>query len=551
MKLRITHILLICIIIIAAFFRFYQLGINPSSLSWDEVAFGYNAYTIGIDGKDEFGRFLPLNYLESFGDFKPPMYAYLDVIPVKLFGLTDMAVRIPSAFFGVLTVFITYFLIKRIFKKTKEDENSSKTIALLGSFCLAISPWHIMLSRAAFEANVATFFLVTGVWLFLGSVQDKKWYLPFAAGSFVAGIYTFNTARVVGPLLVLVLSALFIKKLWKEKKVVIVAAITGVVMLLPIIGFLRTPQAALRFQEVNIFSDVSLVQQSNQEIAHDHNVWWSKVIHNRRWIYTMAYLQHYFDNLSPDFLFIHGDGNPKFSIQDVGQMYLWDIPFFIIGIFCLFRYRPGVWWVIPVWLVLGIIPAATARETPHALRTEATLPAFQIFIAFGIYSTWEWVKKINMKKIIQYTFIGAIVLALFGNVMYFWHTLLTHYQYTYSGTWLYGQEQMAHYIHSVEGKYEKVYISDSFGRPYIYMAMYTKVNPQVFRTTAIVHRDAFGFVNILGFGKYVFVSSFPVGIGVPKNVLYVGPYNMVPQKAHIVHVERALNGDNVVAAFTL
>ena len=68
------------IIIVAAFLRFYQLGSNPPSLTWDEAAWGYNAYSIGIDGKDEFGRFLPHDYLESFGDFKPPMYAYLDVI---------------------------------------------------------------------------------------------------------------------------------------------------------------------------------------------------------------------------------------------------------------------------------------------------------------------------------------------------------------------------------------------------------------------------------------------------------------------------------------
>ena len=80
-------IILVVIIIIAAFLRFYQLGNNPSSLTWDEAAWGYNAYSLGIDGKDEFGRFLPLDYLESFGDFKPPLYAYLDIIPIKIFGL--------------------------------------------------------------------------------------------------------------------------------------------------------------------------------------------------------------------------------------------------------------------------------------------------------------------------------------------------------------------------------------------------------------------------------------------------------------------------------
>ena len=103
------------IIFTAIFLRFWQLGSNPPSLTWDEVTWGYNAYSLGIDGRDEFGRFLPLDYLESFGDFKPPVYAYLAIIPVKLFGLNEFAVRFPSAFFGVLTVLATYFLVKTLF----------------------------------------------------------------------------------------------------------------------------------------------------------------------------------------------------------------------------------------------------------------------------------------------------------------------------------------------------------------------------------------------------------------------------------------------------
>src|SRR5579859_7931615 len=117
-----VKLLFVLIILIAICLRFYQLGINPPSLTWDETAWGYNAYTLGLDGRDEFGRLLPHDYLESFGDFKPPMYAYLDILPIKLFGLTPYAVRFPSAFFGVLTVIITYFLVKQIFPKSKNKE---------------------------------------------------------------------------------------------------------------------------------------------------------------------------------------------------------------------------------------------------------------------------------------------------------------------------------------------------------------------------------------------------------------------------------------------
>lgn len=99
MKNKVVLILL-GILLVATFFRLFHLSVNPPSLTWDEVAWGYNAYSLGLDGKDEFGVFLPILYLESFGDFKPPLYAYLDILPVKILGMTELAVRLPSAVAG-------------------------------------------------------------------------------------------------------------------------------------------------------------------------------------------------------------------------------------------------------------------------------------------------------------------------------------------------------------------------------------------------------------------------------------------------------------------
>ena len=110
------------IIAIAVLLRFVGLGSNPPSLTWDEVAWGYNAYSLGFDLTDEFGKFAPFTYLESFGDFKPPMYAYLDIIPIKIFGLTEFAVRLPSAFFRSPNSFINFLFGKtNLWKRTRRS----------------------------------------------------------------------------------------------------------------------------------------------------------------------------------------------------------------------------------------------------------------------------------------------------------------------------------------------------------------------------------------------------------------------------------------------
>ena len=536
------RILMLCFIIfIAVFLRFWQLGQNPPSLTWDEAAWGYNAYSLGVDGKDEFGRFLPLNYLESFGDFKPPVYAYLDVIPVKLFGLTEFATRFPSAFFGVLTVLITYFLTKRIFWNSKSKE----LYALLSALFLAISPWHIMLSRSAFEANVATFFIVGGIWLFLKGIQGEKWHVVTSIIFFVLSVYTFNTARIVTPLLVLFLGLTFIRKLIENKKQTFLAVLVGILLILPILGFLLTPAASLRFKEVNIFTDIEVIKTSNQEIINDSSIW-SRIIHNRRVGYTLSYLKHYFDNFNPNFLFIKGDGNPKFSTQDVGQMYLWDLPFLVMGVLFLFRKKTGFWWIIPAWLLIGILPAATARETPHALRIETTLPTFQIFVAYGFSQFLFYIR--SYKKFFKPVII-VLGLFFFANFFYFFRNYTVHYPYIFSGEWQYGYKESINYVKSVQNNYNKIYVTNDLGRPYIYYLFYTKTDPRFFRKESIVKRDAFGFVAVEKFGKYYFLNNIDKAENKNGETLFVRTPKNVPSEANILENFYLLNGEISLVAY--
>ena len=545
--------MLLVVLIIATLLRFYHLGQNPPSLSWDEVAWGYNAYSLGIDGRDEFGKFLPLQYLESFGDFKPPLYAYLDILPVKFFGLNEFSVRFPSAFFGVLTVLITYFLVKRIFPKTQQFSifNFQFSIEEMSVFLLAISPWHINLSRAAFEANVATFFLVAGVWLFLLGIQKRSWYIVLSLVSFILSMYAFNTARIVAPLLVLVLTSGFRRRLLGMKRQVLTTIIVGSILIMPLATFLLTPQAQLRFREVNIFSDLGVIERTNQQTANDNNIWWSRILHNRRSTFSVEYLKHYFDHFNPSFLFIKGDGNPKFSTQDVGQLYLLDAVFLVAGLLLLLRKREGNWWLVPIWLVIGIIPAATARETPHALRIEATLPTFQILVAIGVTEFILWVKKVRATNSFKFLIVIFTFSFLLFNFLYYYHGYYAHYPREFSGEWQYGYREMISYIKTVERKYDAIVFAEALGRPYIYVLFYTKEDPKVFRKTANIFREVYGFVHVRGYGKYIFIKNVGDVTSDGKRVLYVDIPDMVPKSARILNTVSLLNGQKALVAYSL
>lgn len=546
MKLsNLRFILLAAIITVAAFVRIYQIGDIAPSLTWDEVAWGYNSYSLGIDGRDEFGVFLPYDYLESFGDFKPPLYAYVGIIPVKIWGLSEFATRFPSAFFGILTVLVTYFLVKEIFYKSKINEY----YAIFSSFLLAISPWHINLSRGAFEANVAQFFIVSGLYFFLLAVRKNMWYLCLSSFLLVLSFYTFNTARVFVPIIVVLLGLIYIKKLWKHKTASLSAFFLGLMLLFPIIGFLFSPQASLRFKEVNIFTDPEVVEIANQEIENDGNSLVSKALHNRRLKHSVSFLTHYFDHFSPSFLFTKGDGNPKFSTQDVGQLYIWSIPFLIVGGFLIFRKREGKWWIVPIWLLTGIIPAATARETPHALRIETVLPMFQIFIAYGFVNTMLYFKsRIHKSWLFKLTLYGFLIMLIF-NFVYYLYGYYVHYAREFSKQWQYGYKEALEFTEENKDKYDEIYFTDKLGRPYIYYLFYSKTTPQEFRNDYDVERDVFGFVKVKRVGKYNFRDYLEIDEK-GKEFLYVNDHLNVPDDATVLKTINNLAGEPALVIYT-
>jgi len=127
----------IIITLFGFFSRLLRLGSVPISLHWDEAALGYNAFSILKTGRDEYGQLFPLIF-KSFGDYKPGLYVYLAAFSEAIFGLNEFAVRLPSAVFGSLAIFLLFLVVKELFSGFKGRE----AVALIASFVLATSPWH-------------------------------------------------------------------------------------------------------------------------------------------------------------------------------------------------------------------------------------------------------------------------------------------------------------------------------------------------------------------------------------------------------------------------
>ncbi len=484
-------ITLILIITLAAILRLYRLPSNPPSLYWDEVSLGYNAYSIAQEGLDEHGEIYPKARFIAFGDFKPPGYIYATVLPIKILGLNEFSVRLPSAFAGILLTLVTFYLAILLTRSSK--------LSYLASFLVAVSPWSIQLSRGAFEANLAALFNVIAILFFLKFVKGKGVFLVLSTVFFILSFYTFNANRIIAPSLLIIFSLIYFKsRVVKEKKWLVFAIVLAVFLTVPSVNYLLSRESKVRFQEVSIFTNLKPLLQANDRIKLHNNSALSRVLHNRRVEYTKDFLIHFADHFKADFLFFSGDVNPRLSTRNVGLTYLVFMPFFILGILLLVKNYPRVGGLFLIWVIVSIFPAALSKETPHALRTASIMPVYEIITACGLFFVF---KKISFRK----PWVVILITLLFTtNIFYYLHDYHIHYPVRWASEWQYGYKQAVQSISKIEDNYDHIVVTESLGRPYIYFLFFQKINPKYYLQVRNANRDWFGFWTVEGFGKYQF-----------------------------------------------
>src|SRR3989304_8508412 len=188
--------IMLLIFLLAGIIRFWQLNAVPQHLTQDEVAVGWNAYSILKTGRDEWGASWPLQF-RSVGDYKQPVLIYLTAISESIVGVNEWATRLPVAIFSALTLAVIYFWTKEIV--TVKYRHWGPVWAVL---LWTLSPWHIFFSRSGFEAVVALFFvsvllLAWATWI-RSPLFTWIWLIIISSGLAVA---TYHSAKVYVPVI--------------------------------------------------------------------------------------------------------------------------------------------------------------------------------------------------------------------------------------------------------------------------------------------------------------------------------------------------------------
>jgi 4-amino-4-deoxy-L-arabinose transferase-like glycosyltransferase len=241
------------IITIACLLRFVQLGSIPYGVNVDEAERGYEAYSLLKTGHDQHGYPWPIT-LEAFSklhDNASAISAYAAIPFTALLGPGVLAVRLPSAIAGIISVIATIFLARRL--------SGDWRVGLLAGALLAVSPWHLTVSRTGHEAIWTSTLFLLGAWAYFTALEKKPWLLPLSVLAWGVGFYGYGPGKVFIPLAALTCLACTWRRVLKLRKPLIVSVGVGVIFLLPLL-WLSSGQAGLgRFAEVSNFTHGALV----------------------------------------------------------------------------------------------------------------------------------------------------------------------------------------------------------------------------------------------------------------------------------------------------
>ncbi len=469
-----TLIIILAVTILAAVLRFYRLGDIPTGFHRDEAFLGYNAYSILKTSRDMSGKLFPL-HLQSF-IYSPAGYSYLSIPFIKIFDLNPFSVRFASALFGILTIPLTFLLAEILTK--------NRRISLLTAILLAISPWHINLSRIATENTVVVFFVTLGVIFYLRWRQKPnilKLILAFLCFTVTLAIY--QAPRAMLPIFIPFMVLMFGLP---KKKIISVAALYFITIIIPLIFILISPQLSLRIKTVSIFADsgtqLSLDEQIREDGVSAVTGPISRFFHNKFAGYTNLFLKNYFAHFTYDFLFTDKGLPDRYRINNAGLLYLFELPLLLIGINTLWQKKRNTAIFIFGWIAIAPLGSAlTFDDVPNLQRTLLVFPALSILAASGADAIIGF--KLSQKFINNFLTLGKIALLCIAvyNVTFYLHQYYVHEPIHRPWYRNEGYEAMVTAVNKLLPGYKKAVVTTRESAPAVFFLFFTKYDPAVFQ----------------------------------------------------------------------
>lgn len=327
-------VLFFLILMLGVFIRVWKFDRVPPGLHQDEASIGLEAYDLLHFGVDRNGNSFPVNFT-SWGDGMDALYGYV-LIPFMTMGLTPFTTRLPVLLSALLTLPLVYYIAKKTL---------GQTFALLAMLLLAISPWHILMSRWGINENILPFVFVAGYLCLLRSTTKNYWFI-ISAVFFALCIYAYGAMYLAIPVFLICAIPILIWSKRLSVPVLLAGLVIFLVLVLPIFLFILVNAFGWDSIHLGVFTVprlpvparflyVSAISQSNPIFTVAKNIW------------AMVRL----------LFIVQSDGNVFNNLDPYGYLYAFSIPLAVVGAFLLVPTRkekpsPEKLLVL-IWLLAG------------------------------------------------------------------------------------------------------------------------------------------------------------------------------------------------------
>jgi 4-amino-4-deoxy-L-arabinose transferase-like glycosyltransferase len=401
------------ILVLAVFFRFYLINSMPGGLFPDEAANGLDI------------NLMQQGHLQPFyerGNGREALFFYMLWGSITVFGKSPWAHHIVSALIGVLSVLLCFLVTKRLFSIAAPDKNESYikhraiNIALLASFLMAVSTWHIVLSRTAFRAiqiplfSSMTFYFLICVYDSIRALKKSKAiiFAILAGASFALGFNTYIAFRIMAPIVFVILlwpllasikNKIFSTQIKKYFFPAVFFVFAFCVVISPIAKYFYTHPGSFvgRSGQVSVFNP-------------DQYLYNGQSLHGKPSLIVVVNVVAEVAKESVLGFFTKGDLNWRHNISGVPFLSPLYSIFFGVGLIAVLwlaiRYffspaKKQEWWkffVLTVWFWAMLLPVITTAEgIPHGLRSIGMIPVVFIISAWALYVFVELISKLHKK----------------------------------------------------------------------------------------------------------------------------------------------------------
>jgi 4-amino-4-deoxy-L-arabinose transferase-like glycosyltransferase len=352
------HQLLVLTLLILGFaLRFPGIGQIPPGLYHDEAQHGLDALDV-LDGH------LSLYFEANNG--REPLFVYLVTTAVAVLGRNPIAIRLPSAFVGFVTLAAIYDLARTLWRREA---------GLWALAVLSVTFWHVHLSRVGFRSVLLPLFTTCYLSQAAKAIQRhgsrSKGHWIAAGALYGASWYTYIAARFTPIAIAVILTYGFIfhrdevSRRWRGGLTFTLAAL---VVLLPLGAYtLWRPDVVLaRSGQVSIF---------NEEI-NGGNFWATLA---RQTVATAR-------------MFV-GQGD-RIWRHNLARRPVWDPALglvFLMGVgIALARFAQDQGGALALlWTATMALPTLLAEDAPHFLRGVGLLPTASLLPTIGL----EWLSE--------------------------------------------------------------------------------------------------------------------------------------------------------------